>query len=172
VAVTPVPEKELLPNRGPKQFRVRLTVGEGAPEGLIGGTLKVSTGIERSPLLEIPLSGFIRPTVSVSASRISFQNFVPEGEPVRRTVLFTSQNPKNEKFAVTSASVNVAGVGTEIVPVDGQKVQVVMTILPAIHTGPFEGTLTVKTNDPVKGEIRLPISGTVLVRTAPAAPKS
>src|SRR5512140_1343392 len=67
VAVTPVPERELLPNRGRRQFRVRLAVGEGAPEGLIGGVLKLSTGIEKLPLLEIPLSGFIRPTITVSA---------------------------------------------------------------------------------------------------------
>lgn len=171
VAVTLVPEREQLPNRGPKQFRVRLTVGEGAPEGLIGGALKLSTGIEKLPLLEVPLSGFIRPTVSVSVGRINFQNFVPEGEPVRRTVLLTNQNPKNERFAVTSASSSVAGIVTEVVPVDRQKVQIVMTVDPGIRKGPFDGTLTVKTNDPVKAEIRLPIFGTVLVRAAEIPPK-
>ena len=169
--VTQVPEKELLPGRGARQFRVRLTVGEGAPEGLIGGVLKLSTGIGKSPVLEIPLAGFVRPTVAVSAARISFQNFVPDGEPVRRTLLLTNQNPKNERFAVTSAVSSVAGITTEVVPVDRQKVQVVMTVDPKIPKGSFDGALTVRTNDPVRSEIRVPVSGTVLVRTTGTPPK-
>ena len=171
VAVAPVPEREHLPNRGPRQFRVRLTVGEGAPEGLIGGALKLSTGIEKLPFLEIPLSGFIRPTISVSAGRVSFQNFVLEGEPIRRTVLLTNQNPKNERFTVTDAISSVAGIVTEVIPLDRQKVQIVMTVDARIRKGPFDGTLTVKTNDPLKSEIRLPISGTVLIRAAENPPK-
>ncbi len=172
VTVTAVPEKDLLPGRGPRQFRVRLDVGEGAPEGLIGGAVKLSTGIGKLPLLEIPMSGFIRPSIGVNVGRINFQNFVPEGEPVRRTVLLTNQNPRNEKLVVTEATTNVPGILVEVVPVDSHKVQIVMTVDPKIRKGPFEGTLTLKTNDPMKPEIRLPVSGTVLVREVEPPAKS
>jgi hypothetical protein len=67
--------------------------------------------------------------------------------------------------------VSAAGIVTEILPVDRQKVQVVMTVDPKIPKGPFEGTLTVKTNDPIRSEIRVPVSGTVLVRSPEVPPK-
>ena len=169
--VAPLAEKDLLPNRGTRQFRVRLDVGEGAPEGLVGGSVKLSTGLETVRLLEIPMSGFIRPPVSVNVGRVNFQNFVPEGEPVRRTVVLTNQNPKNEKLVVTEATTSIAGIKVEAIPVDGQKVQIVMTVDPAIRKGPFEGALTVKTNDPMKPVISLPVSGTVLVREIQPPPK-
>ena len=169
--VAPLAEKDLLPSRGTRQVRVRLDVGEGAPEGLVGGSVKLSTGLENLRLLEIPMSGFIRPPVSVNVGRVNFQNFVPEGEPVRRTVILTNQNPRNERLVVTEATTSVAGIKVEAVPMDGQKVQIMMTVDPAIRKGPFEGALTVKTNDPMKPVISLPVSGTVLVREIQPPPK-
>ena len=169
--LAPVPQNELVPGRGPRQFRLRLTVAETAPEGLVGGAVKLSTGIAAAPRIDVPLSGFIRPTVAVSVGRVSFQNFVPDGEPVRRNVLLTNQNPKNERFAVTGAATSVDGIRAEVVPVDRQKIQVVMTVDPKIKKGSFEGTLTVKTNDPVRPEIRVPIAGTVLAREGEPRPK-
>jgi hypothetical protein len=169
--VTPLAAKDHVPGRGQRQFRVRVTATADAPEGLLGGAVKLRTGIERSPGLEIPLAGFIRPTVAVNTGRIHFHRFVPEGDPVRRTVILTNHNPKNEAFAVTGASVSIADIGVEVVPIDRLKVQVVLTVDPKIRKGEFDGTLIVKTNDPVKREIRLPVTGTVLVRAPEGAAK-
>ena len=169
--IRPLKENERLPGKGPKQFRLRVVAAAGAPEGLVGGSIKVPTGIGRQPSVEVPLSGFVRPSVATSVSKISFQNFVPEGEPVRRVLTLTNNDPKNESFKVVEASSSVAGIVVEVVPVDRQKTQVVLTIDPKIRKGPIEGTLVIKTTDRVRPEIRIPLTGTVLERAAENPPK-
>jgi hypothetical protein len=170
--ILPLPEKERQPNRGARQYRLRVTVSQDAPEGLLGGAVKVQTGLTRMPILEVPLAGFVRPVIGLSTGKINFQNFVPEGEPVRRTLLLTNNNGKNEQFVVTEATVSISEIVAQVVPQDRQKVQVILTVDPKIKKGPFEGSLLLRTNDPLRREIQVPISGTVLVRASEGPPKS
>lgn len=160
-----VPEKERLPGKPERQYRLTLATTPETAEGLLGGYVKVTTGSGRQPEVDVPVSGFIRPTVSLSGGTINFQNFEPASQtadPVRREVLLTSHNPRNPEFAVTKAEVTVAGITAEVLPLDKTRVRVVLTVDPKMRKGPFEGTLVLGTNDPVRGEIRLPVRGTVL----------
>ena len=164
-SVAPVPEKERLPGKPDRQFRVTLSTTPETAEGLVGGYVKVVTGSKRQPEVDVPVSGFLRPTVSLSGGSINFQNFEPASQtadPVRREVVLTSNNPKNPAFAVTKAEVTVAGIYVEVLPLDNTRVRVVLTADPKMRKGTFEGTLVVRTNDPIRGEIKLPVRGTVL----------
>ena len=42
--------------------------------------MKVATGVKRQPEIEIPLSGFVKPAVSVTPISINFGNFDPKGD--------------------------------------------------------------------------------------------
>lgn len=163
--LAPVAEKDRLPGKPPRQFRLTLATTAESPEGLLGGTVRVATGSKRQPEVQVAVTGFLRPTVSVSAGSVHFQNFEPASQtadPVRREVVLTNNNPKNAAFAVTKAEATVPGIAVEVVPVDPARVKLVLTVDPKMRKGSFEGSLVVRTNDPIKEEIKLPVRGTVL----------
>ena len=161
-ALSPVSEKELIKDRNPNQWKITLTAAADAPEGILGGTVKVATGVKRQPEIEIPLSGFVKPAVSVTPLSINFGNFDPKGDAVKRNVMLVNNNAQAASFAVTKAETNVPGISAEIVPVDKSRVQVVLTVDQKIKKGVFEGELLIKTTDKAKGDVKVPLKGVIL----------
>lgn len=162
VALAPVPEKELVKDHGTNQWKVTVTTAADAPEGLLGGNVKVTTGVKKQPEIELPISGFIKPTVSVTPLSINFGNFDPKGDPQKRNVMLVNNNAAVESFSVTKAETNVPGISAEVVPVDKSRVQVVLTVDQKIKKGVFEGDLVIRTNDKARGEVKVPIKGVIL----------
>ena len=124
--------------------------------------MKIATGAKKQPEIEIPISGFIKPTVSVTPLSINFGNFDPKGDPQKRNVMLVNNNAAAETFSVTKAETNIPGITAEIVPVDKSRVQVVLTVDQKIKKGVFEGDLMIKTSDKAKGEVKVPIKGVIL----------
>jgi hypothetical protein len=58
-SVTPVPEKELIKDKNANQWKITLTAAADAPEGILGGMVKVTTGVKKQPEIEITVSGFV-----------------------------------------------------------------------------------------------------------------
>ena len=162
-SITPVPEAERLAGRGAIQQRLTLTVAQEAPEGLLGGTVKVRTGLARPPVLEVPVAGFVRPSVSLSASSLDFRNFFPGSDPVRRFVVLTG-NDESSPLSVLSATVSVKGLSVKSASLDPHRVEVTLTVEPSIPKGAFEGELLLRTTDRLRPVIRVPVKGVVLVR--------
>jgi hypothetical protein len=162
IALAPVPEKELVKDHGANQWKVTVTTAPDAPEGLLGGNVKVTTGAKKQPEIEIPISGFIKPTVSVTPLSINFGNFDPKGDPQKRNVMLVNNNAAVETFSVTKAETNIPGISAEVVPVDKSRVQVVLTVDQKIKKGVFEGDLVIRTSDKAKGEVKVPIKGVIL----------
>jgi hypothetical protein len=63
---------------------------------------------------------------------------------------------------VTKAETNVPGISAEVVSLDKSRVQVTLSVDQKIKKGVFDGQLTIKTNDPSHGEIRVPLKGVIL----------
>ncbi|HVO49812.1 MAG TPA: DUF1573 domain-containing protein [Thermoanaerobaculia bacterium] len=162
VRLAPVPEKELLKDHGPNQWKVTVTTAPDAPEGLLGGTVKVATGVKKQPEIELQITGFIKPTVSVTPLSINFGNFDPKGDPQKRNVMLVNNNAAVENFSVMKAETSVPGISAEVVPVDKSRVQVVLTVDQKIKKGVFEGDLTIRTSDKAKAEVKVPIKGVIL----------
>jgi hypothetical protein len=162
VSLAPVPEKELVKDKNPNQWKITVATTPDAPEGLLGGNVKVATGVKKQPEIELPISGFIKPTVSVTPLSINFGNFDPKGDPQKRNVMLVNNNATVDNFAVTKAETNVPGITAAVVPVDKSRVQVVLTVDQKIKKGVFEGDLMIKTNDKAKGEVKVPIKGVIL----------
>jgi hypothetical protein len=160
--MAPVPEKERIPNKGANQYKVTLTSKPDAPEGLVGGYVKVSTGAKKQPEMDLAISGYIKPTVSITPLSVNFGNFDPKGDAVKRNVMLVNNNTKNETFSVMKAETNVPGISAEVVSLDKSRVQVVLTVNQAIKKGVFDGQLMIKTNDSAHGEIKVPIKGVIL----------
>lgn len=159
---SPVPEKELIKDKNPNQWKVVLTTAPDAPEGILGGAVKVATGVKRQPEIEISVSGFVKPAVSVTPVSINFGNFDPKGDAVKRNVMIVNNNAQAASFAVTKVETNVPGISAEIVPVDKSRVQVVLTVDQKIKKGVFEGELLIKTTDKAKSDVKVPLKGVIL----------
>lgn len=160
--LTQVPEKELIKDKSANQWKITLTAAADAPEGILGGTVKVATGVKRQPEVEIPVSGFVKPVVSVTPLSINFGNFDPKGDAVKRNVMLVNNNAQATGFSVTKADTNVQGISAEIVTVDKSHVQVVLTVDQKIKKGVFEGELVIRTSDKSKGEVKVPLKGVIL----------
>ena len=161
-SLAPAAEAEKVAGKGANQWKVTLTTTPDAPEGLLGGYVKVQTGVAKQPELSLAVSGYVKPTLSVTPLSVNFGNFEPKADPVKRTVTIVNNNVKNEAFQVTKAETNVPGVKTEIVMADKARAQVIISVDDKVKKGVFDGFVTVSTTDPTKKEIKIPLKGVIL----------
>jgi hypothetical protein len=160
--LAPVADAEKVAGKGARQWKVTITTQPNAPEGLLGGYVKVATGSAKQPELSLAVSGYIKPTLSITPQSVNFGNFEPKADPVKRTVTIINNNLKNEAFEVTKAESSVPGVKAEVVMADKSRAQVVISVDDKVKKGVFDGFVTVSTTDPAKKEIRIPLKGVIL----------
>lgn len=161
-ALAPADDAEKVAGKGANQWKVTVTTTPEAPEGLLGGYVRVLTGAAKQPELNLAVSGYIKPTLSVTPLSVNFGNFEPKTDPVKRTVTIINNNVKNEAFQVTKAEANVPGVKTEVVMADKSRAQVIISVDNTVKKGVFDGFVTVSTTDPTKKEIKIPLKGVIL----------
>jgi len=160
--LAPATDAEKVAGKGANQWKVSVTTTPEAPEGLLGGYVKVTTGAAKQPELSLAISGYIKPTLSITPLSVNFGNFEPKADPVKRTVTIINNNLKNESFQVTKAESTIPGVKTEIVMADKTRAQVIISVDDKVKKGVFDGFVTVSTNDPTKKEIKIPLKGVIL----------
>ena len=160
--VTELSEKERVAGKGAKQYKLALSNTPEAPEGLLTGHVKLQTGVKQQPELELSLSGYIKPTLTITPGQINFGNFDPKGEAVRRNIMVIDNVPQRPDFSVTKAETNVPGISAAVVPVDKGRVRVDLVVDEKIKKGVFEGELKIQTTDKAKGDVRIPIRGVIL----------
>lgn len=160
--LAPATEAEKVAGKGANQWKVSVTTTADAPEGLLGGYVKVTTGAAKQPEVSIAVSGYIKPTLSITPLSVNFGNFEPKADPAKRTITIINNNLKNEAFQVTKAESTVPGVTTEVVMTDKTRAQVIISVDDKVKKGVFDGFVTVSTTDPAKKEIKIPLKGVIL----------
>jgi hypothetical protein len=155
-------DKERLSGKGAKQYKLTLSNAPDAPEGLLGGYVKLQTGVKQQPDLELAISGYIKPTIQITPGAITFGNFDPKGEPVRRNVMIIDNVPQRQDFAVTKAETTVPGITAAVVPIDKGRIRVDLVVDEKIKKGVFEGELKIRTTDKARADVKVPIRGVVL----------
>jgi hypothetical protein len=98
--LSPVPEKELIKDKNPNQWKITLTAAPDAPEGILGGTVKVATGVKRQPEIEISVSGFVKPAVTKVETNVPgiSAEIVPVDKSRVQVVLTVDQKIKKGVF--------------------------------------------------------------------------
>ena len=155
-------EKERVAGKGAKQYKLTLATAPDAPEGLLGGYVKLQTGVKQQPELELAISGYIKPTVTITPAMVNFGNFDPKGEAVRRNVMVIDNVPQRASFAVTKAETTVPGISANVVAIDKGRIKVDLVVDEKIKKGVFEGELKIQTNDKAKADVKVPIRGVIL----------
>ncbi len=148
-----------------RQWRVEPTLSTTAPVGAITGFIDVTTTHPRQKLLQIPVSGFVRPTLFVDPDRADFGTLNLSGP---RHAVFQVRNFATEAIALTGAETDVPGISAQVQPVEqGRKYKVVLVLDPAaMREGPFAGKLHLKTDSPKVPALTVDFAGTLVRQTA------
>jgi hypothetical protein len=160
--VSPAGDKDKIAGRPGEQYKLAISVLPDAPEGLLNAPVRLTTGVSQQPNLEIPVSGIIRPRVSVTPITVNFGNFTAGKDPITRNIVVTNNKPGNP-IKVTKAEVNVPGFMTDVVPTqEGVSYTVVVKASDKVKKGAVDGKVTLYTSDKEKGVIEIPLKGEAL----------
>lgn len=160
--ILPAGDKDKIPGRAGEQYRLRISVTGDAPDGLLNAPLRINTGVAQQPTLEIPVSGIVRPRVSVTPVMVNFGNFTAGKDPITRNIIVTNNKP-GVPVKVTKAEVSVPGFVTDVVPTqEGVSYTVVVKASDRVKKGALQGTVKLYTSDKEKSIIELPLRGEVL----------
>ncbi len=160
--VSPAGDKDKIAGRPGEQYKLNVSVLPDAPEGLLNAPVRITTGVTQQPTLEIPVSGIVRPRVSISPITVNFGNFTAGKDPITRNIVVTNNKP-GTPVKVTKAEVSVPGFMTDVVPTqEGVSYTVVVKASDKVKKGAVEGKVTLHTTDKDKGVIEIPLKGEAL----------
>jgi uncharacterized protein DUF1573 len=155
-------EKDKIAGHPGDQYKLKITIGPDAPEGLLNAPIRVSTGVTQQPTIEVPVSGLVRERVSVTPKLVNFGNFTAGKDPITRNIVVNNNKPQTA-IRVTRAEVSVPGFITDVVPTqEGISYTVVIKASDKVKKGALEGTVKLYTTDKEKAIIELPLRGEVL----------
>ncbi len=158
-----VAEKDRIAGKGARQYKVTLTASKSTPMGIPQGVVRVLTTLPKQPELQIAISGSIVDAVGVIPSQVTFGTFDPKEGTMTKEIDVINRNAKNPEFKVTGVESTVPAVKAEVKPIDKTRVKVVLSVDPGLaKKGPFDGALTIKTNDGTKSELKVGLKGVVL----------
>lgn len=158
-----VAEKDRIAGKGARQYKVTLTASKSTPMGIPQGVVRVLTTLPKQPELQIAISGSIVDAVGVIPSQVTFGTFDPKEGPMTKEIDVINRNVKNPEFKVTGVESTIPAVKAEVKPIDKTRVKVVLSVDPGlVKKGPFDGALTIRTNDGTKGELKVGLKGVVL----------
>ena len=151
---------ELLPEGKGKQWKVITKLDREAPVGALADYVRLTTTHPKQKMVEIPVSGFVRPVIAVTPPSANFTNLELK-EPFRRT--FTVRAFSTEAIKVTSVDSSVKGMDAQLeAKTEGREYLIHITVKPDIGKGPFSGKLSIHTDSPKKPLVEVEIKGTVV----------
>ena len=160
--ISPAGDKDKIAGRPGEQYKLAVSVTPDAPEGLLNAPIRITTGVSQQPTLEIPVSGIVRPRVSVTPITVNFGNFTAGKDPITRNIVVTNNKP-GTPVKVTKAEVSVPGFVTDVVPTqEGVSYTVVVKATDKVKKGAVDGKVTLYTSDKEKAVIEIPLKGEAL----------
>jgi hypothetical protein len=160
--ITPAGDKDKIAGRPGDQYKLSISVTPDAPEGLLNAPVRITTGVQQQPNMEVPVSGIVRPRVSVTPITVNFGNFTAGKDPITRNIVVTNNKPATP-LKVTKAEVSVPGFMTDVVPTqEGVSYTVVVKASDKVKKGALEGMVKLFTSDKERAVIEIPLRGEVL----------
>jgi hypothetical protein len=153
-------EGERLPEIKAKQWRVETKLSSEAPVGPLAGYVTVHTNHAKQKVVEIPVSGFVRPVLAVTPPKADFGQ-VDLKEPRRKTL--DVKNFATEPIKVIGVDPPGRGIEAKIEPLqEGREYTVRLTLSSDMAKGPFHSKLTIHTDSPKSPVLEVELTGTVL----------
>jgi hypothetical protein len=153
------PEERIADATG-KQWRVEMILSNDAKVGALADYVTIHTNHPKQKLVQIPVSGFVRPVMAVTPPVADFGK-VELKDPLRRALKV--RNFATEPIKITGLDQSIPGVEAQVKPVqDGREYEVLVTLKPELGKGPFNGKLMIRTDSPKTPLIEVELKGTVL----------
>jgi hypothetical protein len=153
------PEERVADVNG-KQWRVEMTLSNDAKVGALADYVTIHTSHPKQKLVQIPVSGFVRPVMAVTPPVADFGK-VDLREPLRKAL--NVRNFATEPIKITGIDESLPGIEAQVSPVeDGREYEVRITLKPELGKGPFNGKLMIRTDSPKTPLIEVELKGTVL----------
>ena len=152
------PEERVKPAQDQQQWRIEMTLANDAPVGPLSEPVKVYTNNPKQKLVQIPVSGFVRPVIAVTPPVVDFGP-IEVKEILRKT--FNVRSFATEPIKVTSIQDDIEGIDASFEPLqDGREYQVRLTLKPELAKGPFNGKLVITTDSPKVPRLEVEVKGT------------
>jgi hypothetical protein len=153
-------EGERLPDVKVKQWRVEMVLSNDAPPGPLAGYVTVHTLHAKQKLVEIPVSGFVRPVMAITPPKGDFGK-IDVKEPVHQA--FDVRNFATEPIKVLSIDPLGPGMEAKLQPLEeGREYAVRLTLNPTLPKGPFHSKLVLHTDSAKVPVLELDLTGTAL----------
>lgn len=154
------PEERLQEAADQQQWKIEMLLSNDAPVGALTGAVQVHTTHPKQKLVQIPVSGFVRPIIAVTPPVVDFGQ-IPATEPA--SIQLTVRNFATNAIKLTGFSGDVQGLDAKIEPLqEGREYQVRLTLKPEALKGPFNGKLTLTTDSPKLPKIEVQLKGNVI----------
>lgn len=142
-----------------KQWRIDVTLAKNAPIGPIADQIVVTTNDPKQKIIEIPVSGFVRPMVAVTPPSVNFNKVDPTKEQKWGLLV---RNFGSTPLEIQKVHSSVAGLKVDVEPIEaGQRFKLVFTPTSAMAKGTFDGQVSLTTNLPQDKTIVVPVKGEV-----------
>jgi hypothetical protein len=154
-------EGERLPDVKVKQWRVETKLSSDAPVGPLAGYVTVHTNHAKQKVVEIPVSGFVRPVMAVTPPKADFGKIDVVKEPLRR--ILDVKNFATEPIKVIGVETSGQGIEAKVEPLEeGREYAVKLIVSSGMPKGPFHSKLTIHTDSPKSPVLEVELSGTIL----------
>jgi uncharacterized protein DUF1573 len=152
--------EERIPNAEGRQWRVDMTLSnDEAKVGALADYVTIHTTHPKQKIVQIPVSGFVRPVMAVTPPRADFGS-ISLKEPVKTSI--NIQNFATEPIRITSVE-SVKGVDAKVEPLqEGREYQVRLVLNQNLGKGAFNGKLKIHTDSPKVPVLEVELKGTVL----------
>lgn len=154
------PEERLKEIADQPQWKVEMHLSNDAPVGPLAETLKVYTDNPKQKLVQIPVSGFIRPMVAITPQVADFGQ-VTVSDVIRKSI--NVQNFATESIKITGVESSVPGIEARVEPIkEGREYSIQVTLKPEIAKGQFNGKLSLITDSVKMPRIEVVLKGTAI----------
>lgn len=144
-----------------KQWRVETTLSNDSPVGPLADFITVTTNHAQQKIVQIPVSGFVRPTIAVTPPNGDFGKIDLSNQAVQRSL--NVRNFATEPIKVTGAESNNPNVLVAVDPIqEGREYTVRITVKSEMAKGPFNSKVVIRTDSPKAPPVEVNISGTVI----------
>ncbi|HEY0515285.1 MAG TPA: DUF1573 domain-containing protein [Thermoanaerobaculia bacterium] len=153
--------EERAPDAKGKQWQVEMKLASDAKVGPLSDYVTVHTTHPKQKIVQIPVSGFVRPVIAVTPPVADFGK-IELKEPLRKAV--NIRNFATESIKVTGIDPNLPrGIEAKLEPLqEGREYQVRVILHPELGKGPFTGKVTVHTDSPKVPTIDIEFKGIVI----------
>jgi len=152
-------EAEREPKISGRQWHVEVTAKSDAPPGPVADYIKIETNHPVQKVLELPVSGFVRPMIAVTPQDVNFGSVDP-GEEQSWGILV--RNFGSGAMKLETLENTVPGMKVDVEPIEpGRQYKIVFQPTTEMAKGQFSGHVALSTNLAQEEKITVKLTGEV-----------